>query len=89
MLLIELISISNMGVSLIETCLCSRLYSIMFLAPTMVTQRPIILVSLGVHMSKFYLLLVIFVIPLKLVHKIVLIKKEICVSQKKIICALY
>ena len=26
MLLIELISISNMGVSLIETCFCSRLY---------------------------------------------------------------
>ena len=28
MLLIELISISNMGVSLIETCFCSRLYGI-------------------------------------------------------------
>ena len=26
MLLIELISISNMGVSLIKTCFCSRLY---------------------------------------------------------------
>ena len=26
MLLIELISISNMGVSLIETCFCSQLY---------------------------------------------------------------
>ena len=26
MLLIELISISNMGVTLIETCFCSRLY---------------------------------------------------------------
>ena len=30
MLLIELISISNMGVSLIETCFCSRLYSMYF-----------------------------------------------------------
>ena len=29
-LLIELISISNMGVSLIETCFCSRLYGISF-----------------------------------------------------------
>ena len=31
MLLIELISISNMGVSLIETCFCSRLYGIHFI----------------------------------------------------------
>ena len=30
MLLIELISISKMGVSLIETCFCSRLYGIYF-----------------------------------------------------------
>ena len=30
MLLIELISISNMGVSLIEMCICSRLYGISF-----------------------------------------------------------
>ena len=30
MLLIELISISNMGVSLIETCFCSRLYGIWY-----------------------------------------------------------
>ena len=30
--------------------------------------------ALGVHMYKFYILVVIFVIPLKLVHEIVLIK---------------